>query len=172
MITGANYQMEADGSRACLGKWRTNAEMGFPACNAHESKALLSLGAHRLLATHWISFPTMVKVLATGLALWTCVASARSIARHNNDCATLQHGLNYVVESNLVQPGRLNITGAELPATNNIAFCRVIGQIPYGANNTINFEVWLPTASDYNDRYLSVGRSDSLSNRLCFFVDV
>ena len=71
----------------------------------------------------------------------------------------MTNGKNYVVESTLVHAGALNIT--DVPGSNNFTFCRVLGSIPYGTNDTINFEVWLPSASEYNERYLSVGEYTS-----------
>lgn len=53
-------------------------------------------------------------------------------------------------------PGETGVSG-----TNNVSFCRVMGRIAYGRqrNDTLNFELWLPDSSDYNERYLSVGKA-------------
>jgi hypothetical protein len=77
----------------------------------------------------------------------------------SNNCASLKNGENYTIGTNLVQAGALSIQN--LTGVNNATFCRVLGQIPYGNNNTINFEVWLPETSEYNGRYLSVGACET-----------
>lgn len=76
-------------------------------------------------------------------------------------CASLVTGDSYVVSASRIAIDKL----AEIPAvaaqnptiSNTKPLCRVVGQIPYGENNTLNFEVWLPEAESYNERYLSVG---------------
>lgn len=87
-------------------------------------------------------------------------------------CASLVTGDSYVVSASRIAVDKL----AEVPAvaaqnptmSNTKPLCRVVGQIPYGENNTLNFEVWLPEAGSYNQRYLSVGMCcDSVSGLRC-----
>lgn len=82
------------------------------------------------------------------------VASALSTRAQGLDCGLLKHGGNYTINSTLVDAGSLVI---DLAGVNNFTFCRVFGKMPYGPNNTLNFEVWLPEQSKYEGRYLSVG---------------
>ena len=43
--------------------------------------------------------------------------------------------------------------------SNKVPFCRVEGTVPYGSNDTLNFELWLPDVNRYNGRFLAVGMS-------------
>ncbi|OAG07360.1 tannase and feruloyl esterase [Paraphaeosphaeria sporulosa] len=40
---------------------------------------------------------------------------------------------------------------------NDIPFCEVQAQVPYGKNNSLSFVVWLPDECDYQQRFLAVG---------------
>lgn len=62
------------------------------------------------------------------------------------------------IDASVVNVGALTFPNVTL--LNSYSACRIIGKIAYGAekNNTLNFEVWLPESSDYNGRYMSVGR--------------
>ncbi|PWI72991.1 tannase and feruloyl esterase [Purpureocillium lilacinum] len=55
----------------------------------------------------------------------------------------------YVPAASLAVPGS--------KATNSVPFCRVYGAKPYAGHNAVQFEVWLPDRSQYNDRLLVVG---------------
>lgn len=65
------------------------------------------------------------------------------------------------LNSSSVEIGALEFDGVN--DTNSFSICRVIGNVAYGAkaNNTLNFELWLPERSSYNGRYLSVGTTCS-----------
>ena len=39
-----------------------------------------------------------------------------------------------------------------------MAFCQVFGEVSYGGNETLVFELWLPKRESYNGRYLAVGK--------------
>jgi hypothetical protein len=73
----------------------------------------------------------------------------------------IYHGDSYVVSASRIAVDTLSeipAVAAQNPTISNTKpLCRVVGQIPYGENNTLNFEVWLPEAESYNERYLSVG---------------
>jgi len=61
-----------------------------------------------------------------------------------------------LIRSTLIAEKTLNISSS----LNTFAFCRVIAKIAYGsnANDTLNFEVWLPDPEDYNGRFMAVGK--------------
>ncbi|KAF3039423.1 hypothetical protein E8E12_009311 [Didymella heteroderae] len=103
----------------------------------------------------------MLHLLCVSLAFLASVVKGIPGLKQYDSCASLRHGTNYVVSSSQVPVGGLadiSAVAAQNVTENNLAtFCRVIGVIPYGANNTLNFEVWLPELESYNERYLSVG---------------
>ena len=99
-----------------------------------------------------------MRFLTSFLLATSSIASALSLGGRRDACSSLTsgYGAKYtVVNATLVQAGNLELDG--LDGTNNLTFCRVFSQMPYGSNSTLNFEVWLPEGSSYNDRYLSVG---------------
>lgn len=103
----------------------------------------------------------MLRLVCT---LITCVASfVAGLPKEvvHDPCASLQAGADHVVRSHVVVIGGTanisNVAAQNLTTSNAFTFCRVVGRMPYGPNNTLNFEVWLPEAESYNDRYLSVG---------------
>lgn len=106
------------------------------------------------------SFP-MLHLLCISLAFLASVVTGRPGPKHYDSCASLRYGTNYVVSSSQVLAGELAnisvVAAQNVTVNNNATFCRVVGVIPYGPNNTLNFEVWLPEADSYNERYLSVG---------------
>ncbi|KAF2996736.1 hypothetical protein E8E13_006227 [Curvularia kusanoi] len=79
--------------------------------------------------------------------------------KHHDGCASLGEKNENVTRAEIVSAGALlgiaPIAAQNLTESNTGPFCRVVGRIPYGANNTLNFEVWLPEER-YNHRYLSV----------------
>ncbi|KAH7069862.1 putative feruloyl esterase B precursor [Paraphoma chrysanthemicola] len=103
----------------------------------------------------------MLRLLCTILAFGASIVTGFPKARNQDSCTSLQYGANYVVTSSRVAIGGIaNISAVaaqNLTETNTASFCRILGQIPYGPNNTLNFEVWLPEAENYNERYLSIG---------------
>ena len=103
----------------------------------------------------------MLHLLYAFVAFVASTNAAPQRTGNRDSCALLRRGTEYVVNSSLVDLGELvNISAVaaqNVTATNAVSFCRVEGKIPYGANSTLNFEVWLPEGKSYNDRYLSVG---------------
>jgi hypothetical protein len=79
----------------------------------------------------------------------------------DDGCASLVTGDSYFVSASRIAVDTLSeipAVAAQNPTISNTKpLCRVVGQIPYGENNTLNFEVWLPESESYNERYLSVG---------------
>ncbi|OAG14565.1 tannase and feruloyl esterase [Alternaria alternata] len=88
-------------------------------------------------------------------------ATALSSPVDHDSCTSLRHSADYVVSSSRVNVGgtaEISAVAAQnVTETNAASFCRVVGLMPYGPNNTLNFEVWLPENENYNGRYLSVG---------------
>jgi hypothetical protein len=88
-------------------------------------------------------------------------ATALSNPVDHDSCTSLRHSADYVVSSSRVNIGGIAeisaVAAQNITETNTASFCRVIGLMPYGPNNTLNFEVWLPEHENYNRRYLSVG---------------
>lgn len=154
MITGQNYHKEQHGRSARIAEWGRHAEMELHAHVAPGTKTPLLQRARNRPTTGRIS-AIMLKALGIVLFLWTYVVSTRSIATKDTACSDLKGDVKYAVDSKVIDAGALNIT--DVNGSNNFTFCRVFGRMPYSKNDTINFEVWLPTSSKYNDRYLSVG---------------
>ena len=96
------------------------------------------------------------------LAYATSFVAAVPRGSVDDGCASLVTGDNYVVSASRIAVEKLTgipaVAAQNLTISNTKPLCRVVGQIPYGENNTLNFEVWLPEAEDYNQRYLSVGK--------------
>ena len=88
-------------------------------------------------------------------------AAALSSPVDHDSCTSLRHSADYVVSSSRVNIGGIAeisaVAAQNVTETNAASFCRVVGLMPYGPNNTLNFEVWLPENEKYNGRYLSVG---------------
>lgn len=103
----------------------------------------------------------MLHRLCISLGFLASVAKGLPGPIQHDSCAALSHSAKYIVSSSQVFAGEVAnisaVTAQNVTESNNAAFCRVIGAIPYGPNNTLNFEVWLPDAGIYNERYLSVG---------------
>lgn len=60
-----------------------------------------------------------------------------------------------VLNATHVPAHALNVTGV----FNAVPLCRVVGETTYaGGNNSVLFEVWLPDAAAYNDRFMVVGK--------------
>ena len=101
---------------------------------------------------------TLVYIL---LASTTPFVAAIPQASVDDACASLVTGDGYVVSASRIAVDTLSeipAVAAQSPTISNTKpLCRVVGQIPYGENNTLNFEVWLPEADVYNERYISVG---------------
>lgn len=106
----------------------------------------------------------MLHSLCVSLVFLAPVVKGLSGPKRHDNCASLDYGSNYVVSSTQVLAGGLanisTVAAQNVTENNNATFCRVIGVMPYGSNNTLNFEVWLPEAERYNERYLSVGTCD------------
>lgn len=88
-------------------------------------------------------------------------AAALSNPVDHDSCTSLRHSADYVVSSSRVNVGGIAdikaVAAQNITEINTATFCRVVGLMPYGPNNTLNFEVWLPENENYNGRYLSVG---------------
>lgn len=106
---------------------------------------------------------------SSSVAVLSLMFSVLSTAIHNTtDCANFQPNTTYIeLPANVhfhatpVGVGKYTVTAADgSTSVNNVSFCQIIGNITYGAegNNILNFELWLPGQSNYNGRYLSVGK--------------
>ncbi|EHA51301.1 feruloyl esterase [Pyricularia oryzae 70-15] len=58
-----------------------------------------------------------------------------------------------ISESAFVPANSITVEGTN----NSLAFCRIYGQVAYRANNTVNFQLWLPSKDHYNGDFLVVG---------------
>ncbi|TLS21423.1 uncharacterized protein PpBr36_10140 [Pyricularia pennisetigena] len=58
-----------------------------------------------------------------------------------------------VSESTFVPANSVIIDGTN----NSLAFCRIYGKVAYPGNNTVNFQLWLPSKDDHNGDFLVVG---------------
>jgi len=103
----------------------------------------------------------MLHFAYTKLTFAALLTAALSSPVDHDSCTSLRHGVDYVVSSSRVNIGGIAeisaVAAQNITETNTASFCRVIGLMPYGPNNTLHFEVWLPENEDYNGRYLSVG---------------
>lgn len=63
-----------------------------------------------------------------------------------------------LLNSTLISANNLNLSGT----LNSPSFCRVLGQVAYGSNDTLNFQLWLPDPASYNGRFMAVGNSPLL----------
>jgi hypothetical protein len=97
--------------------------------------------------------------LCTGLAVLPMLASATSTAP---DCAGLAaaklagvtvESTDAVAAGAFTTPDGVKLTG--LPA-----FCRVVGRAAPSSDSVIRFEVWLPTAENWNGRMWGVGNGN------------
>ncbi|KAI1464477.1 feruloyl esterase [Daldinia caldariorum] len=59
-----------------------------------------------------------------------------------------------ISNSSYIPPNSLNISSNKV---NEYPLCRLSGKAPYPGNNSVIFELWLPAAERYNDRFLVVG---------------
>ncbi|KAL0571964.1 hypothetical protein V5O48_009990 [Marasmius crinis-equi] len=98
---------------------------------------------------------SLLSCLAWSLVGLTSAASLDALASCGTFAQDPSHNeSDYQIQrSKYYGRGSLNINNI----TNNVAFCRVYGQVPYGDNNTVNFELWLPEADSYRGSYLAVG---------------
>lgn len=103
----------------------------------------------------------MLHFICRLLIVLASISTGHSRAVFGDSCASLQKNGQYVIDSHLVRAEGLahisRVTAQNVTDVNLSTFCRVIGRIPYGPNNTLNFEVWLPDTESYNERYISVG---------------
>jgi hypothetical protein len=67
--------------------------------------------------------------------------------------ATLSNPKAVLFNSTYVPANDLTILGI----TNKYGFCRVYGKIAYGKSNKLGFQLWLPDADVYNNRFLAIG---------------
>jgi hypothetical protein len=116
---------------------------------------------HEFTDCHTLEAFPMLQLLCVSLAFLASVVRGLPGPKQHDSCASLRQSTGYVVSSSQVLAGELAdvsaVAAQNVTESNNATFCRVIGVIPYGSNNTLNFEVWLPEAENYNERYLSVG---------------
>ncbi|KAI1390757.1 feruloyl esterase [Hypoxylon trugodes] len=75
-----------------------------------------------------------------------CSKFAHSLQKTGDHGATILNA-SYVPESSLNVSGTLN----------TIPLCRLFGQVPYANNNSVGFELWLPTTEKYDGRIVVVG---------------
>lgn len=68
-------------------------------------------------------------------------------------------GIHYNEQFNATPVAAHSLEVAGKVYNNTLPLCRVSGAINYGSNknDTLLFEVWLPDATRYNGRYISVG---------------
>lgn len=82
---------------------------------------------------------------------------------------TTNHGQFTITNVTYIPTGAIslsNLTPTNL--TNTAAFCRVFASVPYPKDNQVSFELWLPDKTNYNERFISVGKElwPSLWSRL------
>ncbi|GJC95900.1 carboxylic ester hydrolase [Colletotrichum higginsianum] len=151
---------------------RTMSAMGFghstdtPLLVIAESKVVYMKGvespvrqehcewSHKQLRSRIICI--MLSTLA--LALWLLPTRTFGSPSTNTSCDRLPDLMNPAlgtIATALVPANSLNVSGT----FNSVAFCRVNGSVPYPEDNTVFFEVWLPEADSYNDRFLAVDLS-------------
>ncbi|KAI1101942.1 feruloyl esterase [Jackrogersella minutella] len=58
-----------------------------------------------------------------------------------------------ILNSSHIPESSVNVSGT----LNTIPLCRLFGKVPYPKNNSVIFELWLPTAVKFNGRFLVVG---------------
>lgn len=110
----------------------------------------------------------MLNMILTAAFVSLALLSGTATARPGCgvECADLEilQGLNLPdctqFNATPVAASSLSIPQASINGGNEAAFCRVVGIIPYGpgGNNTLNFELWLPAKSNYDGRYVAVGK--------------
>lgn len=114
-----------------------------------------SCGLYWLLLTMALIFllVSLLLPLAFPVHAWVVSKPEKS---HVNLCASLQHSKCHGVDianTTFVPKGSLNVTNV----FNAFDFCRLYASVPYGANSTLNFEVWLPGRHNYRGSYMAVG---------------
>lgn len=95
------------------------------------------------------------------------------------DCATFAKKATFLnpkaklLNSTYVPANDLTILGI----TNKYGFCRVYGKIAYGKSNKLGFQLWLPDADAYNNRFLAIGNGgmagkyDTTANELMWNIN-
>lgn len=58
-----------------------------------------------------------------------------------------------ILNSSYTRENAVNISGT----LNAVPVCRLFGNVPYAGNNSVIFELWLPSTEKYNGRFLVVG---------------
>lgn len=89
---------------------------------------------------------------------WFGTTAAASNVLSCSDLVTKASGLGNLT---LVNSTAVNISDAVIAnltgLANDVAFCRVQGSVSYGRNYSSQVEIWLPSESSWNNRYVAVG---------------
>ena len=94
---------------------------------------------------------------------WVLPAPTKDCSKFAGTAALLfPNGNTTLVNSTLVPEGGVEV----LNVTNALAFCRVFGQVSYGGNDTLNFQLWMPDVLAYEGRFMAVGEYPRISGRL------
>lgn len=103
----------------------------------------------------------MLYSVYTFLVLVASIRAAPTRFTDYDSCMLLRRSADHIINTSHVAVGGLAnisaVAAGNVTLTNAASFCRIEGKIPYGENNTLNFEIWLPDGETYNNRYLSVG---------------
>jgi hypothetical protein len=74
-----------------------------------------------------------------------------TIPRNPQDCNAFSQNAPSIQNVTLINSTLI------LAYENTSSFCKVLGQVAYGSNDTLNFQLWLPDADSYNGRFMAVG---------------
>lgn len=86
--------------------------------------------------------------LAQSLVLPELIQNCSTFAKDFTESMTSQNAT--IINSTLVP--------ANSAAGNNYTFCKVLGQVAYEGNNTLNFQLYLPEAMAWTGRFMAVGQ--------------
>lgn len=92
-------------------------------------------------------------VYGTGAVLyWACLSSAEACS----------HLLDEDIPGTRIATAESTVLTS---STRNDSYCRVTGSVAYGeCNNSVRFELWMPSGDAYNGRFMVVGECDIYKN--------
>ncbi|TLD04302.1 uncharacterized protein PgNI_11939 [Pyricularia grisea] len=90
--------------------------------------------------------------ILTAASLSGTSSSIENCSEFTASLSDLPTGSN-ILKSTFVPANSLTVDGTN----NTLPFCRIHGNVAYTANNTVNFQLWLPSKDDHNGDFLVVG---------------
>lgn len=102
----------------------------------------------------------MLLPIASVLAVFLSAASCQSTAIERcNALPDLLASSNLTSNTTIWSSTYIDKGSANVSTTYNaFPFCKVTAQQSYGANHTLNFQVWLPDTKTYQSRFVAVGQ--------------